>query len=68
MTAHLAPDTARRVRAALAAALREVGEDPGPCTPRFLTPRILTPRVPGAFLHRAGIRALSAKLQICKFR
>ena len=30
VTAHLAPDTARRVRAALAAALREVGEDPGP--------------------------------------
>jgi hypothetical protein len=30
VTAHLAPDTARRVRAALATALREVGEDPGP--------------------------------------
>ena len=29
VTAHLAPDTARRVRAALAAALREIGEDPG---------------------------------------
>lgn len=29
VTAHLAPDTARRVRAALATALREVGEDPG---------------------------------------
>ena len=29
VTAHLAPATARRVRAALAAALREVGEDPG---------------------------------------
>lgn len=29
VTAHLAPDTARRVRAALSAALREVGEDPG---------------------------------------
>jgi hypothetical protein len=28
--AHLSPATARRVRAALAAALREVGEDPGP--------------------------------------
>lgn len=27
--AHLAPDTARRLRAAIAAALREVGEDPG---------------------------------------
>ena len=30
VTAHLAPATARRVRAALAAALREIGEDPGP--------------------------------------
>ena len=30
LTAHLAPPTARRLRAALAAALREVGEDPGP--------------------------------------
>lgn len=30
VTAHLAADTARRLRAALAAALREVGEDPGP--------------------------------------
>lgn len=29
VTAHLSPTTARRVRAALAAALREVGEDPG---------------------------------------
>jgi predicted neutral ceramidase superfamily lipid hydrolase len=29
VTAHLAPDTARRVRAALAAALREIGEDAG---------------------------------------
>ena len=29
VTAHLAPATARRVRAALAVALREVGEDPG---------------------------------------
>jgi hypothetical protein len=28
--AHLAPATARRLRAALASALREVGEDPGP--------------------------------------
>jgi hypothetical protein len=27
--AHLAPDTARRLRAALADALREIGEDPG---------------------------------------
>jgi hypothetical protein len=27
--AHLAPDTARRLRAAIAAALREIGEDPG---------------------------------------
>ncbi|HET6950765.1 MAG TPA: hypothetical protein VFI47_10335 [Acidimicrobiales bacterium] len=30
VTAHLAPGSARRLRAALAAALREVGEDPGP--------------------------------------
>lgn len=30
VTAHLSPETARRVRAALATALREVGEDPGP--------------------------------------
>jgi hypothetical protein len=30
LVAHLAPDTARRMRAALAAGLREVGEDPGP--------------------------------------
>lgn len=29
VTAHLAPSAARRVRAALASALREVGEDPG---------------------------------------
>ena len=29
LTAHLAPATARRLRAALAAALREVGEAPG---------------------------------------
>jgi hypothetical protein len=29
IVAHLAPDTARRLRAAVAAALREVGEDPG---------------------------------------
>ena len=29
LTAHLSPATARRVRAALASALREVGEDPG---------------------------------------
>lgn len=29
LVAHLAPDTTRRLRAALAAALREVGEDPG---------------------------------------
>lgn len=28
--AHLAPATARRLRAALAAALRAMGEDPGP--------------------------------------
>jgi hypothetical protein len=27
---HLAPDSARRLRAALATALREMGEDPGP--------------------------------------
>jgi hypothetical protein len=30
LVAHLAPATARRLRGALAAALREVGEDPGP--------------------------------------
>jgi hypothetical protein len=30
LVAHLAPDTARRMRAAIAAALREIGEDPGP--------------------------------------
>jgi hypothetical protein len=29
VTGHLAPGTARRLRAALAAALREVGEHPG---------------------------------------
>ena len=29
VTAHLAPETARRIRAALATALREVGEDTG---------------------------------------
>jgi hypothetical protein len=29
VVAHLSPDTARRLRAALAAALREIGEDPG---------------------------------------
>jgi hypothetical protein len=29
LTAHLAPATARRLRAALAAGLREIGEDPG---------------------------------------
>jgi hypothetical protein len=29
LVAHLAPDTARRLRVALAAALREIGEDPG---------------------------------------
>lgn len=28
--AHLAPETARRLRAAVAAALREMGEPPGP--------------------------------------
>jgi hypothetical protein len=30
LVAQLAPATARRMRAAIAAALREVGEDPGP--------------------------------------
>ena len=30
VVAHLAPVTARRLRAALAAALRELGEEPGP--------------------------------------
>ena len=30
LVAHLAPETARRMRAALAAALREIGEDAGP--------------------------------------
>jgi hypothetical protein len=29
LVAHLAPDTARRMRAAIAAGLREIGEDPG---------------------------------------
>ncbi len=29
LVAHLAPPTARRLRVALAAALREIGEDPG---------------------------------------
>ncbi len=29
VTAHLAPETARRIRAALATALREIGEDVG---------------------------------------
>lgn len=29
LVAHLAPDTARRLRVALADALRELGEDPG---------------------------------------
>ena len=30
LVAHLAPDTARKLRSAIAAALREIGEDPGP--------------------------------------
>lgn len=30
LVAHLAPPTARRLRVAVAAALRELGEDPGP--------------------------------------
>ena len=30
LVAHLAPDTARRVRAALRGALQDVGEEPGP--------------------------------------
>jgi hypothetical protein len=30
LVAHLAPSTARRVRAALRAALQDMGEDPGP--------------------------------------
>jgi hypothetical protein len=30
LVAHLAPATARRLRAAIASALREAGEDPGP--------------------------------------
>jgi hypothetical protein len=29
LVAHLAPETARRLRAAIAAALREIGEEPG---------------------------------------
>ena len=29
LVAHLAPETARRLRVAIAAALREIGEDPG---------------------------------------
>jgi hypothetical protein len=29
LVAHLAPDTARRLRGAIADALREIGEDPG---------------------------------------
>jgi hypothetical protein len=29
LVAHLAPDSARRLRAALATALRDIGEDPG---------------------------------------
>jgi len=29
LVGHLAPDSARRLRAALATALREIGEDPG---------------------------------------
>ena len=29
VVAQLAPDTARRLRAAIAAALREIGEEPG---------------------------------------
>ncbi|MSO36632.1 MAG: hypothetical protein EXQ69_00100 [Acidimicrobiia bacterium] len=29
LVAYLAPDTARRMRAAMSAALREIGEDPG---------------------------------------
>jgi hypothetical protein len=29
LVAHLSPATARRLRAALATALREIGEDPG---------------------------------------
>jgi hypothetical protein len=30
LVAHLAPATARRLRTAIAAALKEIGEDPGP--------------------------------------
>ncbi len=30
LVGHLSPDTTRRLRSALAAALRELGEDPGP--------------------------------------
>jgi hypothetical protein len=30
LTAHLSPGTARRLRAAIATGLREIGEDPGP--------------------------------------
>ena len=30
LVGHLAPDSARRLRAALATALREIGESPGP--------------------------------------
>jgi hypothetical protein len=30
LVAHLAPDTARRMRAAISTALREIGEDAGP--------------------------------------
>jgi hypothetical protein len=30
LVAHLAPATARRLRAAIATALKEIGEDPGP--------------------------------------
>lgn len=30
LVGHLSPDTARRLRATLALALRELGEDPGP--------------------------------------
>ena len=30
LVAHLAPDTARRLRVAIADGLREIGEDPGP--------------------------------------
>jgi hypothetical protein len=30
LVGHLSPDTARRLRAAIATALREIGENPGP--------------------------------------